>query len=169
MCVCVCVCVCRVCVAVHVCVCLCACLYAYVLCMCVCVCLSVCLYTYVYMCMCVCVFLCACVCVCPVLAAASVVADYIDSEHHKVIFSLEEGMSVLKDVSFYSLESFDISSFSWNVSCFQIATYLRTPTQLWYFQVKVQTSCVKATFTFIKLPPYKLVRIAKTSAGSLSL
>ena len=65
------------------------------MCVCVFVCVSVQICVHVYVCLYVCF-----VCVCPVLAAASVVADYIDSEHHKVKFSLEEGVSVLKDVIF---------------------------------------------------------------------
>ena len=45
----------------------------------------------------------------PDLSAAKIVAKHIDSVHHEIIFTLQEGLDAINDV-IYSLETYDVTT-----------------------------------------------------------
>lgn len=60
----------------------------------------------------------------PDVIAARKVATHIGSEHHEVIFSVEEGIQALEDVIFH-LESYDITTIRASVGMYLVSKYIK--------------------------------------------
>ena len=63
----------------------------------------------------------------PDVAAARVMAKHLDTEHHEVSFTPEQGIEALRNV-IGSLESFDITTIRASVGMYLVAEYVKTQT-----------------------------------------
>jgi len=63
----------------------------------------------------------------PDLAAAKKVADYLGTEHHEVIFTVEEGMEAIQEV-IKSLETYDITTIRASIGMYIISRYIAEQT-----------------------------------------
>lgn len=61
------------------------------------------------------------------LIAARKVANYLQTEHHEVVFTPEEGIAALEDV-IYHLESYDITTIRASVGMFLLSKYIKEKT-----------------------------------------
>jgi len=60
----------------------------------------------------------------PDLAAAQIVADHIDTVHHQVTFTIQEGLDVIKDV-IYHLETYDVTTIRASTPMFLLARAIK--------------------------------------------
>ena len=63
----------------------------------------------------------------PDIEHARLVANHLNTEHHEISFTPEEGFQVLRDV-IYSLESYDIGTIRASVGMYLVAKYIRENT-----------------------------------------
>ena len=61
----------------------------------------------------------------PDLAASKKVADYIDTVHHEVTFTIQEGLDALKDV-IYHLETYDVTTIRASTPMYLLARVIRS-------------------------------------------
>lgn len=63
----------------------------------------------------------------PDLLAARKVANFLETEHHEVVFTPEEGIAALEDVIYY-LESYDVTTIRASVGMFLLSKYIKEKT-----------------------------------------
>ncbi len=56
--------------------------------------------------------------------AARLMAKHLDTEHHEVAFTLQEGIGVLREV-IYTLESYDITTIRASVGMYLVSKYIK--------------------------------------------
>ena len=65
----------------------------------------------------------------PDLIAADIVAKYLNTDHHAVEYTIEEGLSAIKD-TIYSLESYDVTTIRASVPQYLLSKYVKENTDV---------------------------------------
>lgn len=91
----------------------------------------------------------------PDLAAAQKVAEHIETVHHEIKFTIQEGLDAIKDV-IYNLETYDITTIRASTPMYLMARVIKSMGIKWCFLVKALTNCSEAICIFTRLQVQKI-------------
>ena len=77
----------------------------------------------------------------PDVEHARLVAQHLNTEHHEISFTPEEGFQAVRDV-IYALESYDITTIRASVGMYLVAKYIREKTDTTIVFSGVECVCV---------------------------